>query len=111
MSESNPLEYISEIQDMIDLHEFMSDPDFTDALELALKCIAKPDVPPAVAKVALVKMQAYAFKFRMQALVYTYVHTGKTGTTENVKKNAYFAITEQCHELAQTLKYIAKESF
>lgn len=105
------LDYLSDIQDLIDLHEFMDDPDLGDAMGLAIKCIAKPDMPPAVAREALLKMQGLAFKFRMQAAAYTYIHKGRAGTDENVKKNVYFAVSEQCHELAQTLKYLVKESF
>lgn len=110
MSEESPLEHVSKIQDLVDLYEFLQDDDLAHAMDLAVKCIAKPDVPPAVARKALVKMQGYAFQFRMQAVTYTYVHKGKTGTLENTKKNAYFAVSEQCHELAQTLKYIVKDN-
>lgn len=105
------LTYISALQDLVDLHEFMNDPALTEAMELAVKCTAKPDMPPAVARTALLKMQGLAFQFRMQAATYTYIHTGKTGTPENVKKNVYFAAAEQCHNMAQTLKYLVKEQF
>lgn len=106
-----PLEHLSNIQDLMDLSDFMDNPELTEAMELAVKCIAKPDMPPVVARKALLKMQGFAFQFRMQAATFTYIHKGKAGTDENVKKNIYFAASEQCHELAQTLKYIAKESF
>jgi len=105
------LEYLSEVQDLVDLHEFMQDDDLAEAMDLALKVIAKPDIPVSVARNALAKMQGYAMRFRMQAATYTYVNTGKTGTEQNVKKNVYFAASEQCHEMAQTLKYLAKEQF
>jgi len=108
---SDTLEYISGIQDLVDLHEFMNDRELAEAMDLAVKCIAKPDMPPSVARTALLKMQGLAFRFRMQAATYTYVHKGKAGTDENVKKNVYFAASEQCHELAQTLKYLVKEHF
>lgn len=105
------LEYLSEAQDLVDLHDFMKDDQLAEAMELALKVIAKPDIPVSVARNALVQMQGFAMKFRMQAATYTYVNTGKAGSTENVKKNVYFAAAEQCHEMAQTLKYLAKEQF
>lgn len=103
------MEYISNIQDLVDLHDFMNDPRLTEAMELAVKCAAKPDMPPAVARNAMLKMQGLAFQFRMQAATYTYVNTGKAGTEQNVKKNVYFAVAEQCHEMAQTLKYLVKD--
>lgn len=105
------LKYLSEAQDLIDLHEFMDDDDLAQAMELALNVIAKPHIPVSEARSALAMMQGYSLKFRMQAATYTYVHVGKTGTVENVKKNVYFAMAEQCHEMAQTLKYLARESY
>lgn len=108
--ESN-LDNLSKLQDLIDLHEYMEDEELAEAMELALKCIAKPDMPPSVARTSLLKMQGLAFRFRMQAAVYTYVHKNKAGTPENTKKNVYFAASEQCHEMAQTLKYLVREQF
>lgn len=108
---ADTLEHISKLQDLLDLAEFMHDEDLAEAMNLAVKCVAKPDMPPSVARSALLKMQGLAFQFRMQAATYTYIHKGKAGTDENVKKNVYFAASEQCHELAQTLKYLVKEHF
>lgn len=108
---NNPLEYLSNIQDLVDLHDFMQDEELAGAMDLAIKCIAKPEMPPSVARAALLKMQGLAFRFRMQAATYTYIHKGKSGTDENVKKNVYYSASEQCHELAQTLKYLVKEHF
>jgi hypothetical protein len=54
-------------------------------------------------------LQGYAFKFKMQALVYMQIRTGKTGSDENIKKNAYMYASEQCDKLAQTLKYLVRE--
>lgn len=103
------LEYLSEVQDLVDLHEFMQDDELAEAMDLALKVIAKPDIPVSVARNALAKFQGYSVRFRMQAATYTYVKTGKAGTEENVKKNVYFAAAEQCHAMAQTLKYLSRE--
>lgn len=105
----SPLVYISQVQDLVDLNDFMDDQDFENALELALKVIAKPDMPPAVARKALIQMQGYAFKFRMMGQVFMTIKKGRAGTDENNKKNVYFSVSEQCHELAQTLKYISKD--
>ena len=107
MSES--LQYLSNVQDLVDLHDFMQDEELAEAMNLAIKCIAKPEMPPSVARAALLKMQGLSFRFRMQAATYTYIHKGRAGTDENVKKNVYFAASEQCHALAQTLKYLLKE--
>lgn len=105
------LEYVSGIQDFVDLHAAVGDDELQHAVDLALKCIAKPDIPPAHAKKAMIQLQGYSMKFKMQALVYMQIHTGKTGSDENIKKNAYMYASEQCDKLAQTLKYLAREAF
>lgn len=104
------MEFVSGIQDFVDLHASVGDDELQAAIDLALKCIAKPDIPPAAAKKAMVRLQGYAMKFKMQALVYMQIHTGKTGSEENIKKNAYMYASEQCDKLAQTLKYLAREN-
>ena len=107
----HPLEVLSDAQDLVDLHDFMDDPDFGTAMGTALKCIIQPDLPPASARKALVQMEAYAFKFRMMGQAYMTIKRAPAGTPENMKKNVYFSISDQCHELAAALKYIVKEPF
>jgi len=102
---------VSAIQDFIDLHEVVEDNDLQEAIDIAMKCISKPDIPVAYARQAMVKMQGYAFQFKMQGLVYMQIHKGNAATKENIKKNAYFYASEQAHELAQTLKYLVKDTF
>jgi hypothetical protein len=109
MSESS-LEFVSGIQDFIDLHAAVGDDELQAAIDLALNCIARPNIPVANARQAMVQLQGYSMKFKMQALVYMQIHTGKTGSEENIKKNAYMYASEQCDKLAQTLKYLAREN-
>src|SRR6478735_4249821 len=108
--EKTPLDYLSEVQDLVDLNDFMNDESFGEAMGLALKCIAKPDLPPAHARKALIQMEAYSFKFRMLGQVYMTIKQGKAGTPENKRKNVYFSVSEACHELAAALKYIVRET-
>lgn len=108
--QSKALEHLSNIQDLVDLCDFMDDPKFTEAMELVVKCTAKPDVPPAVARRILMEAQSYAAYFKAKGLVYMTIKQGKAGTEENKKKNCYYSMSEQLHELAQTLKYLAKDA-
>jgi len=105
------LELISANQDIRDLHEFMDDEDFSVANELVLRCIADPQPSHATVRQALLLMQAYAFKFKMQGKKYDSLQKGRAGTPENIKKNVYYSVSEQAHELAQTLKYLLKETY
>lgn len=101
--ETDALTTISDMQELLDVHEYMQDDGILEVMQLVVKCIAKPDIPPAVARTALLKVQAYAFKFRLQALDYNYINKDAN------KKNVYYAISQQCTDLAQTLKYLARE--
>lgn len=104
------LELVAANQDIMDLHEFMNDPDFSLANELVLKCIANPQPQLATIRQALLLMQAYAFKFRMQSKLYDSLRKGRAGTDSNFKKNIFYSASEQCHELAQTLKYLLRDN-
>lgn len=101
---------VSDIQDFIDLGDVVRDKDLEDAINIALKCIAKPDVPPAEAKKAMVKLQGYAFIFKMKGLVYMQIHKGQALTRENIRKNSYLYASEQCDKLAGTLKYLIRNN-
>jgi len=109
VSDDHPLEFVSGLQDFIDLDEKVGDDELQHAIDIALKCIHKPQPNPADARKAMLMLQGYAFKFKMQALVYMQIHTGKTGSPENIKKNAYMYASEQADKLAQTLKYLVKD--
>lgn len=101
---------VSEIQDFIDLHAVVDDDELQNAIDIALKCIVNPNISVATARKAMLQMQGYAFKFKMQGLVYMQIHKGAAATKENIKKNAYFYASEQCHEMSQTLKYLSREN-
>lgn len=105
------LEHVSNVQDLLDLNDFMDDEKFGEALELAMQCVANPNISVATARKALLLMQSYSLYFKMRGNVYMTIKQGKAGTEENKKKNVYFSMAGECHELAQTLKYLAKETF
>lgn len=104
------LEHLSKMQDLVDLAEFMDDDDIANAMDLALKCVAKPNIPVATARKALLQMQGYAFEFKSRGLKYIALDSVKSGTDGYRKKSVYLSLSEQCHELAQTLKYLARDA-
>lgn len=106
-----PLEYLSDMQDLMDLYEFMDDEDLGEAMDLALKVLAKPDMPPAAAKIAMVRFQALAFKFKMMAQAYTTIKAGRAGSDNYQRKNIYYSANDICQEMTNTLKYLVKEQF
>lgn len=107
--EESPFEYINEIDELLKLHEFMQDDYFSEALDLSVKCIMKPAIPPDKALPLIVKFQAYATKFKMQATFYMALEPGKSGTDNYKRKNVYFAMADQCEKLSAALKYLGRD--
>lgn len=109
--QAKALEHLSNIQDLMDLNDFMEDEKFGEAMELALMCIANPNITVNTARKALLLMQGYSLYFKNRGNVYMTIKQGKAGTENNKRKNAYFSMASECHEMAQTLKYLSREQF
>lgn len=108
MSESTPLELISQITEFNDLHEFMNDDDLDRAMDIVIKLIAKPDVPVSYATRLIVELQAMSAKFAMMAAYYATIAKDRAGTVNNNKKNIYYSTKEAIDKLVDSLKYAAK---
>lgn len=104
------IETVGGVQELMELCDFVEDERFTNAINLIIKCIAKPDIPPATARRILIEAQGYAGYFKSRALYYANVKGAKGGTDEYRKKSIYMSMSEQLHELAQSLKYLAKDA-
>lgn len=102
---NGPYEYIGTVYELNQTSIEMNDPDLTDALDTVIKLIAKPDMPPQVASKLVVKLQAQAVKFKMQAKYYMLIN--KEGEAAK-KKNIYLSMAEALKDLVDSLKYLAK---
>ena len=107
MSE-NPLELVSQITELNDIHEFMTDEDVDRALHLVVKLLMNKGqgLSPALAPKLIVELQALATKFAIMATYYQSI--GKAGTKEAHKKNVYFTLKDAISKLVDALKYTAK---
>jgi hypothetical protein len=102
------LDYIDKITEFNDIHEFMNDEDLDEALDIIVKLVMKPDVPPASATLLVTKLQAMSAKFGVLATWYTTVAKGPSGSVNHTKKNVYYTLSDQCDKLANALKYVAR---
>ena len=103
----NPLELVSTITQLNDIHEFMTDEQIDRAMHLVIKLMMeKGSVPSHQAPKLIVELQALATKFAMLATYYATI--GKGGTDENHKKNVYFTMKDAIGKLVDALKYAAK---
>lgn len=107
MADSNPLELVSQITEINDLHEFMEDDDVDRVLHLVVKLLMnKGNVSPALAPKLIVELQTLATMFAIKATYYQSI--GKGGTKEAHKKNVYFTLKDAISKLVDALKYTAK---
>lgn len=108
MSDEHPLETVSVITEFNDLTDFMQDPQLDRALDLAIKCIANPDVAATKAPRLIVELQAISFKFAVKAVEYATIKKDRAGTDNNHRKNVYYSTKEALDRLVDALKYAAR---
>ncbi|CAB5221830.1 hypothetical protein UFOVP359_90 [uncultured Caudovirales phage] len=104
------LDYINQITEFNDVHEFMNDADLDEALALIVKIMMKPDIPSSQAVVLISKLQAMSAKFGVLATWYTTVEKGPSGSVNNTKKHVYYTMKDSIDKLVDSLKYVARYS-
>ena len=102
------LDYISQVTEFNDIHEFMKDKDLDEAMAIVVKIMMKPDIPSVQAVVLISKLQAMSAKFGMLATWYTTVEKGPSGSINNTKKHVYYSMRDSLDKLVDSLKYIAR---
>ncbi len=58
---------IAMVDGLYEIAEYMEDKELSQALEFIAKIILKPDIPPHVATLEIVRLQAIAAKMQMRA--------------------------------------------
>lgn len=102
------LEFISQVTEFNDLHEYMNDPELDEALALIVKIMMKPDIPSVQAVALIGKLQAMSAKFAVLATYYTTIAKGPSGSVNNTKKNVYYTMKESIDKIVDALKYLAR---
>lgn len=106
LTEMSDSDIIAQVSELSKLSEEMQDPELDEAMALVVKCIRKPDVPPAAAVDAIVKLQALSAKFAFGSVLYKTF--GKSGTEERYRKDVYYTAREAVNLLVDSLKYIIR---
>ena len=86
-----------------EIAEFMQDEDLTTALTMIAKLIVKPDIPPHVASLEIVRLQAIAAKMSFKA-----TWMANVDKSDRSKKNIYYTAAEAINDLVSALKYIMR---
>jgi hypothetical protein len=91
------------INGLSEIADYMQDQELTAALTMIAKLIIKPDIPPHVASLEIVRLQAIAAKMSFRATWMTNVDKSDRG-----KKNIYYTAAESINDLVSALKYIMR---
>jgi hypothetical protein len=94
---------LESVQALVDLNDYIDDPDLTEALETLVKLISKPDVPHAVLGPMIVKLQAISGKLKMMAAVETHLYK-----KDRARKNLLYSVCDVIDSTVQALKYLVK---
>ena len=94
---------IEMVNGLSEIAEYMKDEELTTALTMIAKLIIKPDIPPQVASLEIVRLQAIAAKMAFRATWMTNVDKSDRG-----KKNVYYTAAEAINDLVSALKYIMR---
>jgi hypothetical protein len=106
--EDNPLFLVDAIEKewAKEVKAYMDDEDLSKTLDLVVRIIANPNIPPQKVAVLCTQLEAYALKFRLMFVGYM---SYKKGTTEaNMKKNHYKELYTGLDRLVDSLKYLVK---
>lgn len=111
MSDDNQktiLEYISEVDELLEISNFIGK-DFVDqALGTIVHILHKPDIPQSTVAPAIVKLQAISSLCAVQASYYRNLNPGKAGTEEYKRKTLYSDLNRALDGLVNSLKYLCK---
>jgi len=91
------------VNGLSEIAEYMQDEELKEALEFIAKVILKPDIPPSIAVLELVRLQAIQVKLSLRA-----TWMANVDKTDRAKKNIYYTAAESLQQFCQTLKYVLK---
>lgn len=94
---------LEQISDLHEIADYMQDEELTQALEFIAKIILKPDIPPHVATIEIVRLQAIAAKMAMKA-----TWMANVDKSDRSKKNIYYTAAAEIDKTVAALKFILK---
>ena len=95
---------IKTVDVMKEAKEFVNDPEFSACLDTVMVLLANPDAARERTSALIVKLEAWALKFRIGFAA----HMGIQSIKDNAKKNMYKELYQGLDNLADALKYMVK---
>jgi hypothetical protein len=94
---------LEQVSGLHEIADYMNDEELTQALEFIAKIILKPDIPPHVATIEIVRLQAIAAKMAMKA-----TWMANVDKSDRAKKNIYYTAAAEIDKTVAALKFILK---
>lgn len=94
---------LEQVSGLHEIADYMKDEELTQALEFIAKIILKPDIPPHVATIEIVRLQAIAAKMAMKA-----TWMANVDKNDRAKKNLYYTAAAEIDKTVAALKFILK---
>ena len=83
------IQLVNEVSEFTEIADYMDDEQLTEVLGTIVKLIAQPDIPATAAIPLIVRLEAWAARFNMQASYWTNVDK-----SDRARKNLYYSITD-----------------
>jgi hypothetical protein len=103
MTDKTTAELLNDATELLEVANYLDDPQVTEALELIVKLMASPDVPPQKAAPLIVKVESFAAKFKIMAAYNTHINK-----TDRARKNLLYSLSESMERVAGGLKYLLR---
>ena len=100
------IQLVNEVSEFTQIAEYMDDEQLTEVLGTIVKLIAQPDIPATAAIPLIVRLEAWAARFNMQASYWTNVDK-----SDRARKNLYYSITDSTRRLVDALKYTTRNGY
>lgn len=94
---------LQEISEFDVIASELKDKDVDSLLDTIIGLLANQDQFGSKAPMVVVKLEALAAKFAILARYYTTIDK-----SDPVKKNLYYTLSEQAHQLAAAMKYVVR---
>lgn len=102
------INYVDMIEEISEVNELLNEDFVTTALDDIVKLAVRSDVPDAIARKLIVKLQAIAATFALRATFYANVQKGKVGSVEYQRKNLYYTLAAETDKIVAALKYLVR---
>lgn len=104
--DSGALGLVEQIKELKAMHEFLDDKEFDRLLEVVVKWLSKPDVPPNNIDMLIVELQAISTKFAIAISFYKTIGTKEPDA--RYRKEAYYTLREATNSLVDAMKYLVR---